>query len=160
MTITDAKNPEDAWLPSGYVNIPTEDLTDNESAQQGGGEEENGSDEDSERKNDGKGSPMDKAEFGKWLVIGGSVALGVAAIPIVVGFGSAGIVGGSIAAAIQSSIGNIAAGSAFAIAQSLGAQGVFASVAYAGGATMITGAALKHSANQDEANEGGSDITE
>ena len=38
----------------------------------------------------------------------------MAAVPIYMGFGTAGIVGGSIAAAIQSSIGNVVAGSAFA----------------------------------------------
>lgn len=39
------------------------------------------------------------------------------------GFGAAGVVAGSIAAAIQAIIGNVAAGSAFAIAQSIGATG-------------------------------------
>ena len=47
------------------------------------------------------------------FIAAGSVAV-VATIPIYLGFGSAGIVGGSIAAAIQSSIGQVAAGSAFA----------------------------------------------
>ena len=41
----------------------------------------------------------------------------------VVGFGAAGVVAGSIASIIQAIIGNVAAGSAFAIAQSIGATG-------------------------------------
>jgi hypothetical protein len=44
------------------------------------------------------------------------------------GFTSAGIAGGSLAAAWQSSIGNVAAGSAFATLQSLGATGTIAAV--------------------------------
>ena len=40
-----------------------------------------------------------------------------------VGFSAVGVVAGSIAAIVQSIIGNVAAGSAFAIAQSIGATG-------------------------------------
>ena len=40
------------------------------------------------------------------------------------GFGAAGVVAGSIAARIQAIIGNVAAGSAFAIAQGIGARGI------------------------------------
>ena len=39
------------------------------------------------------------------------------------GFGAAGVIAGSVAAALQAIIGNVAAGSAFAIAQSIGATG-------------------------------------
>ena len=39
------------------------------------------------------------------------------------GFGAAGVVVGSVAAALQAIIGNVAAGSTFAIAQSIGATG-------------------------------------
>ncbi|KAG8915425.1 hypothetical protein FRC01_003665 [Tulasnella sp. 417] len=49
--------------------------------------------------------------------------LGLAFYPIL-GFCGAGVLKGSIAAAIQSSIGNVAAGSLFAIMQSLGAKGI------------------------------------
>ena len=66
--------------------------------------------------------------------MGGTVAL-AASVPILMGFGTAGIVGGSIAAGIQSAIGNVAAGSLFAIFQSAGAAGTLATAAAAGGAT-------------------------
>ena len=66
--------------------------------------------------------------------MGGAVAL-AASVPILMGFGTAGIVGGSIAAGIQSAIGNVAAGSLFAIFQSAGASGILASTALAGGTT-------------------------
>ena len=48
------------------------------------------------------------------------------------GFGTAGIVGGSVAAGIQATIGNVAAGSIFAVCTSLGMSGVFASTAAVG----------------------------
>jgi len=51
------------------------------------------------------------------------------------GFGGAGVVGGSVAAAVQSGIGNVAAGSAFAAGQSAGAAGVSAATAAATGGT-------------------------
>ena len=70
--------------------------------------------------------------------LGGAVAL-AASVPILMGFGGAGIVGGSIAAGIQSAIGNVAAGSLFAIFQSAGASGILASTALAGGATAAIG---------------------
>ena len=66
--------------------------------------------------------------------MGGAVAV-AASVPILMGFGTAGIVGGSIAAGIQSAIGNVAAGSLFAIFQSAGASGILASTALAGGTT-------------------------
>ena len=60
------------------------------------------------------------------LVVGG-IGLGiVVAAPValpVIGFSSSGVVAGSLAAAIQSSIGNVAAGSIFATLQSIGATG-------------------------------------
>lgn len=58
------------------------------------------------------------------------VAVGVAAVaaaPVVlaaVGFGTGGVVAGSLAAGMQASIGNVAAGSAFAVLQSWGAAGI------------------------------------
>ena len=63
------------------------------------------------------------------IAITGGVVAGVALIPVALGFGSVGIVGGSAAAAIQSGIGNVAAGSLFSICQSLGMTGVFTAVA-------------------------------
>jgi len=64
-------------------------------------------------------------------VVGG-VITGVALISITLGFGGAGIIAGSVAAGIQAAIGNVAAGSAFAICTSLGMTGVFASSAAVG----------------------------
>ena len=71
-------------------------------------------------------------KYGKIAAITGGVILGAASIPILMGFGTAGIVGGSIAAGIQSAIGNVAAGSVFAVCTSLGMTGVFASSATVG----------------------------
>ena len=67
--------------------------------------------------------------------MGGTVAV-AATVPILMGFGTAGIVGGSIAAWIQSAI---AAGSLFAAFQSAGATGALAGTALAGGATAAVG---------------------
>jgi len=75
----------------------------------------------------------------KSLKYGGIAVAGVCAIPMVAGFRPAGIVGGSIAALVQSSIGSVAAGSTFAALQSLGATGVFATGATAGGTAAGTG---------------------
>jgi len=75
----------------------------------------------------------------KSLKYGGIAVASVCAVPMVAGFGSAGIVGGSIAALVQSSIGSVAAGSTFAALQSLGATGVFATGATAGGTAAGTG---------------------
>jgi len=88
--------------------------------------------------------------LGSALMIGGGVVAGAAAIPVALGFGTAGIVASSVAAGMQASVGQIAAGSAFSIAQSLGMQGVFASAASAGGATAGLGAALKFWKRDDE----------
>ena len=78
--------------------------------------------------------------FGKILVIGGGVIATVALVPILMGFGTAGIIGGSAAAAIQSSIGNVVAGSIFATVQSLGATGVIAGTAIGGASAAAVGA--------------------
>ena len=75
----------------------------------------------------------------KSLTYGGIAVATVCALPIVAGFGTAGIAGGSIAALVQSSIGNVAAGSTFAVLQSLGATGVFATGATAGGTAAGSG---------------------
>ena len=64
--------------------------------------------------------------------ITGGVIAGIALLPMTLGFGTAGIVGGSVAAGIQAAIGNVAAGSIFAVCTSLGMSGVFASTAAVG----------------------------
>lgn len=87
-----------------------------------------------------------------WLTLGGRVnpyhvAMGcgaatavVCAAPMLVGFGTGGIVAGSLAAAWQATIGNVAAGSAFATLQSLGATGTLATGAYGGAGVLGLGA--------------------
>ena len=71
-------------------------------------------------------------KVGKGVAIAGGVIAGVSLLPLVLGFGTAGIVGGSIAAGIQAAIGNVAAGSLFAVCTSLGMTGVFATTAAVG----------------------------
>lgn len=71
-------------------------------------------------------------KIGLGAAITGGVIAGVALLPITLGFGNAGIVGGSIAAGIQAAIGNVAAGSLFAVCTSLGMTGIFASTAAVG----------------------------
>jgi Interferon-induced 6-16 family len=81
--------------------------------------------------------------IGNVLLIGGAaVALPCVAVSLA-GFGAAGIVGGSLAAAAQSAIGNVAAGSLFAVTQSAGATGVFVNGMLYGGVTAAAGAASK-----------------
>ena len=80
-------------------------------------------------------------KFGKYALITGGIVLGVGAFPILMGFGTAGIVGGSVAAGIQAMIGNVAAGSLFAVCTSLGMTGVFASTAAVGAILGIGGLA-------------------
>ena len=61
----------------------------------------------------------------------------------VVGFGSGGVVASSIAAGIQSTIGNVAAGSFFAVLQSVGAAGLgTAGMAAVGAAGAAAGATV------------------
>ena len=71
-------------------------------------------------------------KIGIGATITGGVIAGVALLPMTLGFGTAGIVGGSVAAGIQAAIGNVAAGSLFAVCTSLGMSGVFASTAVVG----------------------------
>ena len=80
-------------------------------------------------------------KIGKGVAITGGVILGVALIPMLAGFGTAGVVGGSIAAGIQAVIGNVAAGSVFAVVTSLGMSGVFASSAAVGALLGVGGLA-------------------
>jgi len=77
-------------------------------------------------------SPNVWKKIGIGAAVAGGVIAGIALIPITLGFGGAGIIAGSVAAGIQAAIGNVAAGSAFAIFTSLGMTGVFASSAAVG----------------------------
>ena len=88
--------------------------------------------------------------LGVATIVGCAIA-GVALLPASLGFGTSGIVAGSIAAGIQSAIGNVAAGSTFAICTSLGMKGVFATttkLAYSFGAIGITNLLAKLSSQR------------
>ena len=61
--------------------------------------------------------------------------MGLLIVPLI-GFSIGGIVGGSAAAAIQSGIGNVAAGSVFAGLQSLGATGTLHAIGACAGAAI------------------------
>jgi hypothetical protein len=76
----------------------------------------------------------------KVLIAAGVLLAGPALLATAMGFGTAGIVAGSAAAGMQSAIGNVAAGSAFAIFQSLGATGTLVSAAWWGGSAAAAGA--------------------
>ena len=81
-------------------------------------------------------------KIGLGVAIGGGAILGIASIPILLGFGVGGIAAGSVAAAIQAGIGNVAAGSAFAFFTSLGMTGVLAGTAAVGAALGAGGLAV------------------
>lgn len=73
-----------------------------------------------------------------------------------VGFGSGGVVAGSLAAAAQSAIGNVAAGSTFAVLQSCGAAGIPAAAQTligAAGATVGGTLAAKLSGSRTETSD-------
>ncbi|KIM32301.1 hypothetical protein M408DRAFT_326907 [Serendipita vermifera MAFF 305830] len=74
-------------------------------------------------------------------VAGGAIVVGVAAPALVLaaGFGTGGIIAGSIAAGVQSTIGNVAAGSAFAALQTAGTAPLI--TAAGGAATGAVGSA-------------------
>ena len=76
------------------------------------------------------------------IAITAGIATGAALIPVALGFGATGIVGGSAAAAIQSGIGNVAAGSLFSICQSLGMTGFFTGVAAKAAAVAVAAGVL------------------
>ena len=80
-------------------------------------------------------------KIGIGAAVAGGVITGVALIPITLGFGGAGIIAGSVAAGIQAAIGNVAAGSSFAICTSLGMTGIFASSAAVGAILGVGGLA-------------------
>jgi len=92
--------------------------------------------------------------LGKSLLVGGVVIAVGASIPIILGFGTAGVASGSIAAGIQSTIGNVAAGSLFAITQSAAASGTFVTAAVCGGAAAGTGAIIEATNNKEETAQG------
>jgi hypothetical protein len=77
------------------------------------------------------------------VVIATSTANGIVAttggIMSYLGFTGAGIAAGSTAAGIQAGMGSVAAGSAFSVAQSLGALGVYATMGLAGGIGLAVG---------------------
>ena len=64
-------------------------------------------------------------------ITGGAILVG-GGLPMLAGFGIIGIKASSIAAGIQAGIGNVVAGSWFAIMTSLGMKGVFATTAAVG----------------------------
>jgi hypothetical protein len=68
----------------------------------------------------------------KYVGIGVAV---VATVPILIGFGTAGIGAGTVAAGLQATIGNVAAGSSFATITSWGMSGYFVTTAIGGAAT-------------------------
>ncbi|KAK0480229.1 adaptin N terminal region-domain-containing protein [Armillaria novae-zelandiae] len=85
-----------------------------------------------------------------WVIGASATAAGVILTPIIasaalgiVGFGAAGPVAGTLAPVIQSGIGNVAAGSAFAVAQSMGMGGAIPAGVYAvsGAIAGVTGLA-------------------
>ena len=96
--------------------------------------------------------------FGTLLVGGAVVALPCLALTVM-GFGTAGIVGGSVAAATQSAIGNVVAGSAFAVIQSAGATGTLMAGATGGltvgAAGAVAGAVHNHNKKQEKDGDDG-----
>ena len=55
------------------------------------------------------------------------------------GFTASGVAAGSMAAGLQATIGNVAAGTAFAAAQSLAATGMIATIGATGGIVLVAG---------------------
>jgi hypothetical protein len=91
------------------------------------------------------------------LLIGGAVVALPCLALMVAGFGTAGIVGGSVAAATQSAIGNVVAGSAFAVVQSAGATGALVAGATGGltaGAAGAVATVVEHNHNKEPEQHG------
>ena len=80
---------------------------------------------------------------GNILIILGLCLFTMGMIPILIGFGHIGIAAGSVAAGIQSAIGNVAGGSAFAHMTSLGMLGVFETLSISGLISTLGGLLLK-----------------
>jgi hypothetical protein len=74
-------------------------------------------------------------------VIGVPVLL-LGSIPTLLGFTTGGIAAGSLAAASQAATGNVVAGSCFAAMQSMGATGLFSTLAGWGGAATAVAVGL------------------
>jgi hypothetical protein len=79
------------------------------------------------------------------LITSGVVTLSICFPAIFAGFGTSGIAAGSAAAGIQSGIGNVAAGSAFSTATSLGMKGVFVKGSVGGATSVAAGLATRSS---------------
>jgi len=86
--------------------------------------------------------------IGNILMGAGAVVTTVCLAPFAVGFGTAGVVGGTIAAGIQSTIGNVVAGSLFAATQSLVMGGTATALAGAGAIATGTGIAIDACTNK------------
>ena len=73
------------------------------------------------------------------LAIGivGATGVAISAGAASLGFTSSGIAAGSFAAGLQAGIGNVAAGSTFATAQSLGATGAITIIGTTGGVILV-----------------------
>ena len=123
-------------------------------------DQKQGTSNDTNKKEETKNDNDKKQESGfnlsRALLIGGAVVAAPCLAASAVGFGTAGIVGGSVAAGIQSTIGNVAAGSLFATMQSLGATGSFVYGATAGSATAAAGFAMgrKEGGEQEDIQNG------
>jgi hypothetical protein len=72
----------------------------------------------------------------------GITTISVGSIPHLIGFTMNGIAAFSKAALIQSLIGSVAKGSAFALMQSLAAQGIFYTITVSGGIMIISVASI------------------
>ena len=77
------------------------------------------------------------------LIVAGTVITAIGLAPIVLGFGTVGVGAATTAAAIQSSIGSVAAGSWFATMTSLGMKGAFVKTTLAGTGLIGAGVAPK-----------------
>jgi hypothetical protein len=113
----------------------------------------------SESKSDEPMSPVGGSESkSRWttsniLLAGGITVMTVSTIPFAMGFTAGGILAGSTAAAIQSSIGNVAAGSVFAMTQSLAATGTFTNI-FGGGAALTVSSYFARKLESDNDKEG------
>ena len=80
------------------------------------------------------------SNVGRALMFAGGALVCAAGLPILAGFGTGGVVAGSLAASIQGPA--VAAGSWFAMAQSLGATGTLAAAATCGAQVAMAGAVV------------------
>ncbi|XP_063445452.1 interferon alpha-inducible protein 27-like protein 2B isoform X2 [Mytilus trossulus] len=103
-----------------------------------------------------QGSWFKPLAIGTACLVGGAV-LAPIAVPAAlgaIGFTSGGVAGGSIAAAMMSSVGNVAAGSAIATMQSIGAAGLGAAgTAVGAGVSGVAGVAVAKAAGVGKGKE-------